>query len=152
MTARLSGAIRYSEHLTEDGDAMFRQACMMGLEGVISKRADRPYRSGRGEDWAKVKCITSQEFVIAGYGPRPDSAKSVGALVLGYYDGSRLTYTGRIGTGFTAETARSLWQPLQPRRRKESAFADRLPSLARTNRVGEGAAPSANAESHRHPA
>ena len=59
VTARLSGAIRYSEHLTEDGDAMFRQACMMGLEGVISKRADRPYRSGRGEDWAKVKCITS---------------------------------------------------------------------------------------------
>ena len=49
LTGRLAGAIRYSEHLAEDGDAMFRQACLMGLEGVISKRADRPYRSGRGE-------------------------------------------------------------------------------------------------------
>ena len=47
LTGRLAGAIRYSEHLAEDGDAMFRQACLMGLEGVISKRADRPYRSGR---------------------------------------------------------------------------------------------------------
>ena len=79
-----------SEHLAEDGEALFRQACLMGLEGVISKRADRPYRSGRGEDWIKVKCIQSQEFVIAGYVPRSDSAKSVGALVLGYYDGGTL--------------------------------------------------------------
>ena len=103
----------------------------MGLEGVVSKRADRPYRSGRGEDWIKVKCIQSQEFVIAGYVPRSDSAKSVGALVLGYHDGGKLTYAGRVGTGFTAETARSLWKQLQPLRRADSPFAARLPSLAR---------------------
>ena len=69
--------------------------------------------------------------MIAGYVPRSDSGKSVGALVLGYYDGGRLTYAGRVGTGFTAETARSLWQQLQPLRMKESAFAERLTSLAR---------------------
>jgi bifunctional non-homologous end joining protein LigD len=131
LTGRLAGAIRYSEHLTDDGDAMFRQACLMGLEGVISKRADRPYRSGRGEDWTKVKCIQSQEFVIAGYVPRSDSGKSVGALVLGYYDGSRLTYAGRVGTGFTTETARVLFKQLQPLRIKDSPFAERLTSLAR---------------------
>ena len=131
LTGRLAGAIRYSEHLTGDGEALFRQSCLMGLEGVISKRADRPYRSGRGEDWAKVKCIASQEFVVAGYVPRSDSAKSVGALVLGYYDGGKLTYAGRVGTGFTAGTARSLWQQMQPLRIKDSPFANRLPSLAR---------------------
>ena len=124
-----AGPIRFSEHLAEDGAALFRQACLMGLEGVISKRADRPYRSGRGEDWIKVKCIQSQEFVIAGYVPRSDSAKSVGALVLGYYDGGTLIHAGRVGTGFTADTARSLWK--QPRRTAESPFAARLTSLAR---------------------
>jgi bifunctional non-homologous end joining protein LigD len=103
----------------------------MGLEGVISKRADRPYRPGRWEDWVKVKCIQSQEFVIAGYVPRSDSGKSVGALVLGYHEGERLTYAGRVGTGFTAATARSLWQQMQQLRIKDSPFADRLPSIAR---------------------
>jgi bifunctional non-homologous end joining protein LigD len=131
LTAGLSGPIRYSEHLTESGEALFRQACLMGLEGVISKRANQPYRSGRGEDWIKVKCIASQEFVIAGYVPRSDSPKSVGALVLGYYDGGQLTYAGRVGTGFTAETGRSLFQQLQSIRRKESPFAERLPTSAR---------------------
>jgi bifunctional non-homologous end joining protein LigD len=131
LTGRLAGAIRYSEHLAEDGDALFRQACLMGLEGVISKRADRPYRSGRGEDWTKFKCIQSQEFVIAGYVPRSDSGTSVGALVLGYYDGSRLTYAGRVGTGFSSAMARSLWNELQSLRREESAFPERLTSLAR---------------------
>ena len=131
LTGRLAGAIRYSEHLTGDGEALFRQSCLMGLEGVVSKRADRPYRSGRGEDWIKVKCIASQEFVIAGYVPRSDSAKSVGALVLGYYEGERLTYAGRVGTGFTADTARTLFKQLQPLRIKECPFAERLTSLAR---------------------
>jgi bifunctional non-homologous end joining protein LigD len=131
LTAGLSGAMRYSEHLADNGEPLFRNACLMGLEGVISKRADRPYRSGRGEDWIKVKCIASQEFVVAGYVPRSDSSKSVGALVLGYYQGDRLTYAGRVGTGFTAETGRSLFQQLQSIRHKVSPFADRLPSLAR---------------------
>jgi DNA ligase D-like protein (predicted ligase) len=120
LTGRLAGAIRYSEHLTEDGEALFRQSCAMGLEGVISEAQRPAYRSGRGEDWIKVKCINSQEFVIAGYVPRSDSAKSVGALVLGYHDGGTLTYAGRVGTGFTAETARSLWKQLQPLRTADS--------------------------------
>ena len=131
LTGRLAGAIRYSEHLTGDGEALFRQSCLMGLEGVISKRADRPYRSGRGEDWTKVKCIESQEFVIAGYVPRSDSAKSVGALVLGYYDGGTLTYAGRVGTGFTADTARSLWSSCSRSASRTARSPTRLTSLAR---------------------
>ncbi len=69
--------------------------------------------------------------MIAGYIPRSDSAKSVGALVLGYYDGGRLIHAGRVGTGFTAEMARSLWKQLQPIRVTDSPFAERLTSLAR---------------------
>jgi bifunctional non-homologous end joining protein LigD len=103
----------------------------MGLEGIIAKRRDCPYRSGRRGEWIKIKCTKGQEFVIAGYIPRSDSSRSVGALVLGYYNGRRLVHAGRVGTGFTAETARSLWQQLQPLRAIESAFAERLTTLAR---------------------
>ena len=63
------GALRFSEHFSEPGKVMLEHACRMGLEGVISKRADAPYRSGRGHDWVKSKCTLRQEFVIAGYLP-----------------------------------------------------------------------------------
>jgi bifunctional non-homologous end joining protein LigD len=62
--------IHYSEHLLSDGQAMYRQARAMGLEGIVSKRRECPYRSGRSEDWLKVKSAHLQEFVIAGYAPR----------------------------------------------------------------------------------
>ena len=61
--------MRFSEHFSEPGKVMLEHACRMGLEGVISKRADAPYRSGRGHDWVKSKCTLRQEFVIAGYLP-----------------------------------------------------------------------------------
>ena len=57
LVGNLSGAILYSEHLTEDAESLFKQACLMGLEGIISKRSDRPYRSGRYDDWFKIKCV-----------------------------------------------------------------------------------------------
>jgi bifunctional non-homologous end joining protein LigD len=60
------GVLRYSEHFDE-GTALFRQACAIGLEGIISKRPDAPYRSGRGRDWLKVKRSARQEFVIAAF-------------------------------------------------------------------------------------
>ena len=60
-----AGPIRYSEHLPADeGEALFRQSCIMGLEGVISKRADRPYRSGRGDEWFKIKFVNAQEYYL----------------------------------------------------------------------------------------
>ena len=125
-----TGAIRYSEHLSE-GEGLFKHACLMGLEGIISKRADRPYRSGRYDDWLKIKCVQRQEFVVAGYLRRSDDPKAAGALVLGVYDGGKLTYVGRVGTGFTASTARALWMQLQPLRASAPSFSEKLPSLAR---------------------
>ena len=77
--------IHYSEHLLSDGQAMYRQARAMGLEGIVSKRRDCPYRSGRGEDWLKVKSAHRQEFVVAGYAPHANSSSAVGSLILGEY-------------------------------------------------------------------
>lgn len=131
LVGNLAGALLYSEHLREDGEALFKQACLMGLEGIISKRSDRPYRSGRYDDWFKIKCVQRQEFVVAGYLLRSDGTRSVGALVLGYYDGVTLTYAGRVGTGFTSKVAHDLWKQLQPTRRAHPPIRQKLPSLAR---------------------
>ena len=106
--------LRYSAHLESDGADVLREACRLGLEGVISKRADRPYRSGRTGDWIKSKCIQTDEFVIGGYLTSSVDAKAVGALALGAYDKGRLVYVGRVGTGFTHEVARAVWRKLQP--------------------------------------
>jgi bifunctional non-homologous end joining protein LigD len=60
------GVVRYSEHFEEDGPRLLRRACRLGLEGVVSKIRDAPYRSGRGKEWIKSKCSNRQEFVVAG--------------------------------------------------------------------------------------
>ena len=69
---------------------MLEHACRMGLEGVVSKRADAPYRSGRGHDWVKSKCTLRQEFVIAGYLPSDKAGRGIRSLVLGYHKDGKL--------------------------------------------------------------
>ncbi|WP_226739729.1 DNA ligase D [Microvirga lenta] len=127
------GTIRFSEHIAEDGASLIRHACRMGLEGIVSKRADQPYKSGRGEHWLKSKCTQRQEFVVAGYVPSSTSRKAVGSLVLGYYDGKDLVHVGRTGTGFTAATARSLWAQISALEMQASPFHARLSAEARRN-------------------
>lgn len=101
--------LRYSAHMDEgDSRTIFAHACQMGLEGLLSKRADAPYRSGRSDGWIKSKCALGQEFVIIGYVPSTTSRQAVGSLVLGFYDGKELVHAGRAGTGFTDETALAL--------------------------------------------
>jgi bifunctional non-homologous end joining protein LigD len=101
--------LRYSAHMDEgDSRTIFAHACQMGLEGLLSKRADAPYRGGRGDSWIKSKCALGQEFVIIGYVPSSTSRQAVGSLVLGFYDGKELVHAGRAGTGFTDETALAL--------------------------------------------
>ena len=81
----------------------------MGLEGIISKRADQPYRSGRTRDWLKIKCFQSQEFVIGGFTDPAGSRAGLGALLLGFYDDDQqLRYAGRVGTGFTSKSLTEL--------------------------------------------
>jgi bifunctional non-homologous end joining protein LigD len=105
--------LRLSESLTEPGTVLLRHACKMGLEGIVSKLADAPYRSGRGRDWVKTKCSDRQELVVAGFAPSSADAHAVGALVLGFYQRNKLHYAGRTGTGFSHETARALYRKLK---------------------------------------
>ena len=129
MIARLpAGApLRYSEHSTEDGATMLRHACKMGLEGIVSKRNDLPYRSGRGEHWLKIKCTQAQEFAILGYVPSTAGAGFVGSLALGYYDHGKLVYAGRVGTGWTRELSRSLRETIEKLHGPKPAFGQPLP-------------------------
>ena len=107
------GPLRLSESLTEPGPVLLKHACKMGLEGIVSKRADAAYHSGRGHDWIKTKCSDRQELVVAGFAPSSVDAHAVGALVLGYFERGKLRYAGRTGTGFTRETARELYRKLK---------------------------------------
>lgn len=123
--------LRFSAHVVSSGEAMARNACEMGLEGIISKRTDRPYRSGRSDDWVKVKCTGREEFVIAGFVPSKSAPRAIGSLVVGYWRGDELVHAGRVGTGYTNEIARNLWRELNDRKAKASPFAAALPASAR---------------------
>jgi bifunctional non-homologous end joining protein LigD len=102
VPATSRGTLRYSDHQTGRGSEFFRHACQYDLEGTISKRRDRPYRPGRGRDWLKVKCHRTDEFVVIGFTDPAGQRHGFGALLLGYYDNEgRLTYCGRVGTGFS---------------------------------------------------
>jgi len=114
--------LRFSESLSERGSTLLRHACKLGLEGIVSKAADAPYRSGRGHDWIKTKCSERQELVVAGVVPSTADARAVGALVLGYHDGGKLRYAGRTGTGFTHDAARKLFRKLMAFRSDEPPF------------------------------
>jgi bifunctional non-homologous end joining protein LigD len=123
--------IRYSEHFEESGKLVLQHACDIGLEGIVSKRADAPYRSGRSDIFIKTKCANSQEFVVGGYSPSTAMPNAIGALVVGYYDGGRLIYAGRIGTGYTHALARDLWKRLHATEIDKSPFDEIPPAEAR---------------------
>jgi bifunctional non-homologous end joining protein LigD len=129
------GALRFSEHIVANGETMMRSACQLGLEGVISKGRERPYRSGRNGDWVKTKCTARQEFVVCGYTPSSALSRAVGSLVLGYHENGRLLHAGRTGTGFTATTARDVFKRVQPLRIAKPAFADPLNALQKRDAV-----------------
>ena len=113
--------LRVSEHLEADGEAIFQKACEMHAEGIVSKRADSKYSSGRGASWLKLKCVHEQEFVIGGFTLPSNGTHGVGALLLGYYEGKKLIYAGRTGTGFTQKTHRVLRNQLEELRAKEQS-------------------------------
>lgn len=125
------GTVRFSQHLEGDAGRIFEGACKLGLEGIISKRRDMAYRSGRRDEWRKTKCIHTDEFVIGGYVDHTKLKGAVGSLSLGYFDKGKFLYAGRVGTGFDRQAASSLWQMLQRLRAKTSPFASPLDALQR---------------------
>ncbi|WP_216213188.1 non-homologous end-joining DNA ligase [Amycolatopsis aidingensis] len=116
--------LRLSEHRNGDGEAYYRKACASGWEGVIAKRADSPYQGGRSRDWLKFKCVADQEFVVGGFTEPAGSRVGFGALLLGYYEGDRLRYAGKVGTGYDTSTLRSLRARLEDLRQQESPFGE----------------------------
>jgi bifunctional non-homologous end joining protein LigD len=117
-----NGTVRLSEHFEVGGAQMYRHACDHNLEGLISKRRDGAYRSGRSDAWIKSKCQKGQELVVVGYKDASHLKGAIGALVLGYYEDGVLKYAGRSGTGYTVATAQELWKRLQPLRIDRPAF------------------------------
>ncbi|HET7753830.1 MAG TPA: DNA ligase D [Anaeromyxobacteraceae bacterium] len=120
--------LKPSSHWDQDGEAVWREACRLGLEGIVSKRADAPYRGGRNADWVKVKCIQRQELVIGGFTDPEGAARTgLGALLVGYREGDRLAFAGKVGTGFTNASATALRRRLDALEVKESPFTPRPP-------------------------
>ena len=107
--------LRYSEHVVSDGPGFRAQACKLGLEGAISKRADRPYAPGDRGIWVKSKCLNREEFVVVGWTDPEGSRSHIGALLLGYYiEDGRLRYAGRAGTGLMGKELKCRAGVLKP--------------------------------------
>jgi bifunctional non-homologous end joining protein LigD len=107
----------FSRHFEAEGARVFDHACRFALEGIVSKKRDAPYRSGRQRTWRKTKCVARQEFVIAGYSKPSTGREGIGSLVLACHDADgRLVYAGRVGTGFGEQESADLRRALDNRR------------------------------------
>ena len=117
LSALLAGTqppLHYAEHVLGSGGEMLRMLCGAGLEGIVSKRADAPYRGKRTQAWLKSKCVARQEFVILGWTESTARGRAFAALLLGRYDGARLRYAGKVGTGFNVRTMEDLAEAMAP--------------------------------------
>ena len=94
------GAIRLSETIDADPAILLEHVGSLGLEGIVGKQLDQPYRSGRTGDWVKIKCVKSEAFMVVGYEPSTASPDGFGSLVLAAYRGDELVHVGNVGTGF----------------------------------------------------
>src|SRR2546423_1454290 len=119
-----AGVIRYTAHLDGSGDEVFKQACALGAEGIISKLRDAPYRlDARSSDWQKIKCIKRQEFVVGGFTDPSGARVGVGSILVGYYERNSLRFAGKVGTGAGWSSTFSL----RLRRDLEKLEIDRTP-------------------------
>ena len=117
--------LHFSDHIKGEGAEVLHHACQGGLEGIISKRIDSPYVQARSPAWLKSKCTKRQEFVIGGFTKPAGARAHFGALLLGYYDGrGRLSYAGKVGTGFTEQSLRDIYRELKKRTTANPPFVD----------------------------
>jgi len=116
--------VRFSDHYQGAGEDLFKSACQYSLEGIISKKADRPYVSGRTTDWLKIKCLNSQEFVIGGFTNPAGSRTGFGALLVGTEENGNLVYCGKVGTGFSDKTLKELRARLERLQQPKSPFSN----------------------------
>jgi DNA polymerase LigD, ligase domain len=127
-----NATLRYNDHVEGRGAAMFAKACGMGLEGIVSKKANAPYIVGRQKVWLKTKCGQRQEFVIVGFSQARTGDRALGALYLGYRKDGVLRYAGKVGTGFSMNGAQELVERFEKLQVKK-------PVLTRAETEGVGA-------------
>jgi bifunctional non-homologous end joining protein LigD len=143
--------------LAGDPATLLDRACSSGWEGLVAKRVDSRYYSGRSPDWQKLKCTASQELVIGGWTEPTRSRVGLGAILVGYYDDQgRLRYAGKVGTGFSNRLLRQLHDELRSRELPDSPFFDPVREKgthwARPELVGEVAFTEWTADGRlRHP-
>ncbi|TCU09614.1 non-homologous end-joining DNA ligase [Rhizobium sullae] len=116
-----TGAIQLSEEVYGDSAALMANACSLGLEGIIAKHRDRPYRSGRTGDWLKIKCVQSESFMVIGYEQSTSARGGIGSLLLAGRKGHDWVYVGSVGTGFNTRDAEYLRRTLDELKTKQPA-------------------------------
>jgi bifunctional non-homologous end joining protein LigD len=130
LIGKANEPLLFSAHVAGKAEEVFRHLCAAGHEGIIAKRADDPYRSGRGRSWLKVKCTRRQEFVVGGYSPSDKRGRAVRSLLIGVQEGGKLAYKGRVGA-FEGDLLRELEALVAARARKTSPFAALPREIAR---------------------
>jgi bifunctional non-homologous end joining protein LigD len=118
-TSRVGGRVRYVQHFESGADTVLKSACKMGLEGIVSKKLDSPYMSGRSGYWTKAKCRAGHEVVLGGWTTEGGQVRS---LLAGVNRDGHLVYVGRIGTGYGAVAAKQLLPRLKSLTRERSPF------------------------------
>ncbi len=129
--------LRISDHLGGRPEQLWTEVCHRGLEGLIGKQRNSKYEPGkRSGAWIKVKCTCAQEFVIGGYTEPQGSREKFGAIIVGYYEGGRLMFASKVGSGFDRRVLESLYKQFQKLKQPECPFAN-LPEK-RPGRWGQG--------------
>lgn len=118
------GPLFYSSHIEGKGADTFSHACDLKLEGIISKRATDPYRSGRTQSWLKIKCGMEQEFVIIGWRPSDKAGRPFSSLLLALRENGELRYAGRVGTGYSDQRLDELAALFKKHARKDAPVKD----------------------------
>lgn len=129
-------SLRYSDHIIGSGDKVFKSACELGLEGIISKFINSHYAEKRTKSWLKIKCVKRQEFVIGGYLPGKRSRQYFGSLFLGYYDDKgALHFCGNVGTGFNEASLKAVYEALQKNIMTTNPFNIKPPGITKATWV-----------------
>lgn len=122
-----AGVLRYLEHFERDGEGLYDRIQGLGLEGVVGKKADSPYRAGRSPSWLKVRTRKTDEFVVVGFTAPKGTREGFGALHLAQYVDGKLVYTGRAGSGFSGKQLAETRAELERLKRKTPACEGPVP-------------------------
>jgi bifunctional non-homologous end joining protein LigD len=121
------GALRYLDHIEREGVAFLKQVTALGLEGIVAKQSNTPYRKGRSSQWLKIKAEPTGDFVIVGFTKPKGTRSHLGALQLADWVDGTLVYAGRVGTGFNDALLTELHQLLDPIVRDDPLCAGPVP-------------------------